>query len=164
MRGLQAGMAPFFIMISGDTETVDGWEGSISQRYPSFWVVGCDEFDAIANAQRIIGIVPGDKVPHQSVLKSLRISACRADISEPTPVVAWDSKLGGYDVHAENHSSYWDGIILLSDGRFRGYLRHASGNRETESRAYGTRTEALAYVMRELDAMCPTLEAKKRSD
>lgn len=154
MRGLQAGLAPFFIMVSGDTLTADGWQGSISQRYPSFWVVGADEFDAIVNAQRIIGIVPGDKVPHQTtILKSLRISACRADISEPTPVVAWDSKLDGYDVHAENHSSYWDGIITMHGGKFRGYLRHASGNRETQSRAYGTRAEALAYVMRELDAI-----------
>lgn len=153
MRGLPVGMAPFFIMISGDTLTADGWEGSISQRYPSFWVVGGDEFDAIVNAQRIIGIMPGDDLPGGAILETLRISACRADISEPTPVVAWDSKLNGYDVHAENHSSYWNGIIALSAGRFRGYLRHASGNRETQSRAYGTRAEALDYVMRELDAI-----------
>lgn len=153
MRGLQAGMAPFFIMVSGDTLTADGWQGSISQRYPSFWVVGADEFDAIVNAQRIIGIAPGDDLPGCGILETLRISACRADISKPTPVVAWDSKLDGYDVHAENHSSYWDGIITMHGGRFRGYLRHASGNGTTESRTYGTRAEALAYAMRELDAI-----------
>lgn len=149
LRGMPAGMTAYFVTIGGSTLT-DGWEGSISQHYPSFWVVGGDEFDAIKNARKIIGLEPGSEIKGGAFLESLRVSACQADFESDHPVIAWDSESGRYEVLA-GKSPYWDGIIVPQpDGKARGYLRHASGSRQTQDRMCGTLSEARTFVLAEL--------------
>lgn len=53
--GIPQGMGLFHVSIGGGYTTKDGWSGSLSQRYPTFFVVGGNVHDAIKNAQTVIG-------------------------------------------------------------------------------------------------------------
>ena len=56
IRGMPQGMAPFLIQIGGETQRPDGYSGSLSDKYPTFWIVGGTVADAIQNAVEMLGL------------------------------------------------------------------------------------------------------------
>lgn len=151
LRGNPAGMTVFYVNVGGGIRTRDGWEGSLSGRFPTFYVVGGNEFDAIENAKRTIRLAPGDKLETGGIVESMRISVTQADFDSDHPTVSWNSEAGTYDVSA-GKSAYWHGNIRYVGAKWTSYLMYAGGQRTGEL-TWDTGTEALAHVVETLNKM-----------
>jgi hypothetical protein len=60
--GIPQGMQAFHVQIGGEIALKDGYTGSLSQMFPTFWVVGGTHGDAITNALTVTRLSLGTQI------------------------------------------------------------------------------------------------------
>lgn len=82
LRGQAQGMGLFHVEIGGETKQ-EGWQGSLAGRYPTFYVVGATEADAIENALAVTGLSVGATIPGGATVVDILVTVVNADHDAP---------------------------------------------------------------------------------